>query len=55
MEHYDPDVIRSNGLLDTEFHVKLRRNEFVNIPCGQNAVICGTESRISLEHPLPSH
>jgi len=55
MEHYDPDVIRSNGLLDTEFHLKLRRNEFVNILCGQNAVISGTESRISLEHPLPSH
>lgn len=55
MKHYDPDNIRNNGLLDTEFHVKLRRNEFVNIPRGLNAVISSAESRISLEHPLPSH
>lgn len=41
--------------MDTEFHVKLRRNEFVNIPCGLNAVTSSTESRISLKHPLPSH
>jgi hypothetical protein len=55
MKYYDPVDLRSNGLLDIEFRMKLRRNEFVNIPCGQNAVISGTESRISLEHPLPSH